>query len=198
MSLFKKIREKLDKGNSKEMINNLAVVAIVCVIILISLSVFFPKSDLNAGDNNSSTEGVSSENNIPSSAYSDSMEDRLKKILSKIEGVGEVEAMITYETSTEVVPASNVTKSQQTTREQDREGGTRVVEQENTSENIVTVSGQSYDNAPIVIKEIKPVIRGVIVVAEGAGDPQVKSRLIDAVTTIFQVKSHRVKVYDKN
>ncbi|MCG8539759.1 MAG: stage III sporulation protein AG [Clostridia bacterium] len=198
MSLFKKIREKLDRGNSKEMINNLAVVAIVCVIILISLSVFFPNSDLNAGDNNSSTEGVSSENNIPSSAYSDSMEDRLKKILSKIEGVGEVEAMITYETSTEVVPASNVTKSQQTTKEQDREGGTRVVEQENTSENIVTVSGQSYDNAPIVIKEIKPVIRGVIVVAEGAEDPQVKSRLIDAVTTIFQIKSHRVKVYDKN
>jgi len=196
MNFFNKLKEKLNKGNSKKIINNLVIVVIVCVIILISLSVFFPKENSNVADNNA-LEKVSVENKIPETAYSDSMEDRLEKILSNIDGVGEVEVMITYETSTEVIPASNVTKSQQTTEESDKQGGTRVIKQENTTQSIVTVSGKDYNNSPIVIKEIKPIIRGVIVVAQGAEDPEVKNQLIEAVTTIFQVKSHKVKIYDR-
>lgn len=199
MSFFNKFKDMLDTGNTKKIIHNLAIIVIVCIIILISLSTFFPKKE--AKDvNNSNLDVVNGELediNIPKEAYSDNMEDRLEKILSKIDGVGEVKVMITYETSTEVVPASNVTKSQQTTKETDTQGGNRVIEQENTSENIVTVSNKDYNNSPIVIKEIKPIIRGVIVVADGVDNLQVKNNLIEAVTTIFQIKSHKVKVYDQ-
>lgn len=199
MSFFNKFKDMLDTGNTKKIIHNLAIIVIVCIIILISLSTFFPKKE--AKDvNNSNLNVVNGELedvNIPKEAYSDNMEDRLEKILSKIDGVGEVKVMITYETSTEVVPASNVTKSQQTTKETDTQGGNRVIEQENTSENIVTVSNKDYNNSPIVIKEIKPIIRGVIVVADGVDNLQVKNNLIEAVTTIFQIKSHKVKVYDQ-
>ncbi|WP_432665219.1 stage III sporulation protein AG [Wukongibacter baidiensis] len=197
MDLFKKLKEKLGKGNTKQLIGHLAAIVIVCIIFLISYSVFFPKEESSEADNNV-VEQVSVENKIPETAYSDSMEDRLEKILNKIDGVGEVEVMITYETSTEVVPASNVTKSEQTTEENDKQGGTRVIKQENTTQNIVTVSSKDYNNSPMVIKEIKPMIRGVIVVAQGAEDPMIKNELIEAVTTIFQIKSHKVKVYGRN
>ena len=197
MKFINWLKEKLENSNSKTMINNLAVVVIICIIILISWSAFFPKEDQEAQDNNV-VEKTSVENNIPEAAYNDSMEDRLEKILEGIDGVGGVEVMITYETSTEVVPASNVTKSAQTTEENDKQGGTRIIKQENTTENIVTINNKDYNNSPIVIKEIKPIIRGVIVVAEGAGDPVVKNHLIEAVTTIFQIKSHKVKVYGRN
>lgn len=197
MKFINWLKEKLENSNSKTMINNLAVVVIICIIILISWSAFFPKEEQSAQDNNV-VEKTSVENNIPETAYNDSMEDRLEKILEGIDGVGGVEVMITYETSTEVVPASNVTKSAQTTEENDKQGGTRIIKQENTTENIVTVNSKDYNNSPIVIKEIKPIIRGVIVVAEGAGDPVVKNHLIEAVTTIFQIKSHKVKVYSRN
>lgn len=197
MDFFKKLKEKVGRGNTKQLIGHLAAVVIVCIIFLISYSVFFPKEESNEGDS-SNLEKASLESKIPETAYSDSMEDRLEKILNKIEGVGEVEVMITYETSTEVVPASNVTKSEQVTEENDKQGGTRVIKQENTTQNIVTVSGKDYNSSPMVIKEIKPLIRGVIVVAQGADDPMVKNQLIDAVTTIFQIKSHKVKVYGRN
>lgn len=190
----------LESGNTKKIISNLLVVVIICVVILISLSIFYPKRE--AEDMNTSTDSevseVSKDTNIPESAYSDSMESRLETILSQIDGIGEVQVMITYETSTEVVPASNTTKSEQTTQENDKQGGTRTIKQENTSENIVTVSEKDYRNSPIVIKEIKPIIRGVIVVAEGADNPEVKNNLIEAVTTIFQIKSHKVKIYNRN
>ncbi|WP_432400794.1 stage III sporulation protein AG [Wukongibacter sp. M2B1] len=197
MDLFKRLKEKLGKGNTKRLIGQLAAIVIVCVIFLISYSVFFPKEESSEGNINA-IEETSIENKIPESAYSDSMEERLEKILNKIDGVGEVEVMITYETSTEVVPASNVTKSEQITEENDKQGGTRVTKQENTTENIVTVSSKNYNSSPMVIKEIKPMIRGVIVVAQGAENPMVKSQLVDAVTTIFQIKSHKVKVYGRN
>lgn len=200
MSFFNKFKDMLDTGNTKKIIHNLAIIVIACIIILISLSTFFPKKESKDANNSNLNivNGELEDVNIPKEAYSDNMEDRLEKILCKIDGVGEVKVMITYETSTEVVPASNVTKSQQTTKETDTQGGNRVIEQENTSENIVTVSNKDYNNSPIVIKEIKPIIRGVIVVAEGADDPQARNNLIEAVTTIFQIKSHKVKVYDQN
>jgi stage III sporulation protein AG len=200
MKFIKKLKDMLESGNTKKIISNLLIVVIICVVILISLSIFYPKRE--AEDMNTSTDSevseVSKDTNIPESAYSDSMESRLETILSQIDGIGEVQVMITYETSTEVVPASNTTKSEQTTQENDKQGGTRTIKQENTSENIVTVSEKDYRNSPIVIKEIKPIIRGVIVVAEGADNPEVKNNLIEAVTTIFQIKSHKVKIYNRN
>lgn len=197
MGFLNRLKEKLESSNSKKLINNLAAVVIACVIVLISLSVFFPKEDSKTSEDETAKE-VLQEKNIPEAAYNDNMEERLENILSKIEGVGEVQAMITYETSTEVIPASNTTKSEQTTEESDKQGGTRIIKQENISQNIVTVNGENYNNSPIVIKEVKPVIRGVIVVAEGAGELTVKNQVIEAVTTIFQIKSHKVKVYGKN
>ena len=52
MKFINWLKEKLENSNSKTMINNLAVVVIICIIILISWSAFFPKEDQEAQDNN--------------------------------------------------------------------------------------------------------------------------------------------------
>lgn len=194
MNFIGLLKSKLAEGKSSKIINNLIVIIIICVIALIAYSVFMPK-DMSKKDNSSL---VSTEEEAEASApanYADDMETRLEEILGKINGVGKVEVLITYDTTTEVVPAFDVTESKQVTEEEDNQGGIRTINQENTSSNLVTISGQNSENKPVVIKEIKPIIRGVIVVAEGAENPVVKADLIDAVTTIFQVKSNKVKIY---
>ncbi|MDK2918940.1 MAG: stage sporulation protein [Candidatus Petromonas sp.] len=199
MDFFNKIKKMLTDGDIKKTISNFIAIIIVCIILLISWSVFFPeKKEAETAVENENIKNVSMEKSENSINYNESLDRRLEEILGHISGVGEVEVMITYETSEEVVPALNVTKSQQTTQESDKQGGTRTIKQENISENVVTINSENYKNSPIVIKEIKPVVRGVIVVAEGAGNPEVKNQLIEAVTTIFQIKSHKVKVYDRN
>lgn len=194
MNFIGLLKSKLAEGKSSKIINNLIVIIIICVIALIAYSVFMPK-DMSKKDNSSL---VSTEEEAEASApanYADDMETRLEEILGKINGVGKVEVLITYDTTTEVVPAFDVTESKQVTEEEDNQGGIRTINQENTSSNLVTISGQNSENKPVVIKEIKPIIRGVIVVAEGAENPVVKADLIDAVTTVFQVKSNKVKIY---
>jgi len=196
MKFLKDLRKVLEQGNIKKNIYNYLALAIICVIILISWSIIFPKKSSNI-EGNENIKAVSMEGNYSQKIYEDSLETQLANILSKIEGVGEVEVMITYETSAEVVPAVNITKSVQTTEENDKQGGTRKINQENITESVVTVSSEGYVHSPIVIKEIKPIVRGVIVVAEGAQDPRIKNELVEAVTTIFQIKSSKVKVYGK-
>ncbi|RKD28066.1 stage III sporulation protein AG [Caminicella sporogenes] len=192
--MIEKLKDIIATQNIKKTIYNFLAVIISCIILLISWSTFYPKE-------NKSTEKIESlqTSRIEKNEYfyTDSIDKKLEQILSQINGVGDVDVMITYETSSEVVPASNITKSLQTTKENDSQGGTRTTTQENITEQIVTLNNSDYKNAPVVIKEIKPIVRGVIVVAEGAGNPKVKSALIDAVTTIFQIKSYKVKVYEK-
>ena len=53
------------------------------------------------------------------------------------------------------------------------------------------------DGGPVVIKETYPRVKGVIVAAEGADDPHIKSALSKAVTAVLDVSAHRVCIYKK-
>ncbi|SDK51284.1 stage III sporulation protein AG [Natronincola ferrireducens] len=125
------------------------------------------------------------------------VEYRLKRILETIRGVGEVEVMITLEMGSEIIPASNSTRSADTTEEKDSNGGTRTMISESTTETIV-IANEPSGHKPLVLKEIKPQVNGVIVVAEGAENIEVKAKLYDAVKTVLQVPGHKVQVYSKN
>ncbi|KXG76797.1 stage III sporulation protein AG [Thermotalea metallivorans] len=190
---FEKFKDMINNSNYKKIIYNLIALMILCMIALLSWDVFFPKSK---NTSESKLVGTVNQEEIEKSAYQDSVEQQLKHILSQIRGVGEVEVMITYESTSEVVPAINTTRSSQLTEEKDAQGGTRTTKQEDQSESIITSSNGTAGQV-IVLKEIKPQIRGVVVVAEGAGDIAVKTELIEAVKTIFQIPAHKVMVYEK-
>lgn len=194
MKLFDmdKFKKNINNGGYKKLIYNFLAIIILCIVALIVWDTFSPnflKDTSNIEINKKEEDkGSDSQNN-----YQESTEIQLKNILKEIKGVGEVEVMVTYESSTEVVPASNVTKSNELTEEKDAQGGTRSTNHENMTQNVVT----SQSNKPMVIKEIKPQIRGVVIVAQGAGDIQVKTELIEAARTIFQIPAYRVMVYEK-
>lgn len=195
MKINEKFNELLQKMGHKKMIYNFIAIVIICVIALITWDTFFP-GDSKGNPMGTATKQVQQGENFSVENYRDSLETQLKNILSQIKGVGQVEVMVTYESSVEVVPASNTTKSQQQTQEKDAQGGTRTTTQEELTQSIVTNSSSSGTGL-MVIKEIKPQIRGVVVVAEGAGDIMVKTELIEAVKTIFQIPAHKVMVYQK-
>jgi stage III sporulation protein AG len=50
---------------------------------------------------------------------------------------------------------------------------------------------------PVVVETKKPDIRGVLVVAKGAENIQVKKWIVEAVTRVLGVSSHRVSVVPK-
>ncbi|MEO2074393.1 MAG: stage III sporulation protein AG [Bacillus sp. (in: firmicutes)] len=128
--------------------------------------------------------------------YEEKYEDQLKKALQDMLGVNDVTVVVNIDsTDKKVLEKNRVTKSQ-TTDETDREGGQRKVQESSTDEQLVIVR-DGENEGPIVVETKKPEIRGVLVVAKGADNIQVKKWIVEAVTRALGVPSHRVAVMPK-
>ncbi len=128
--------------------------------------------------------------------YEESYEKQLTKALEEMLGVNDVTVLVNIDsTDKQVLEKNKVTKSQ-TTEEKDNEGGERKVQDTSTDEQVVIIRNGEKE-VPIIVGEIKPKIRGVLVVAKGAENIQVKKWIIEAVTRSLDVPSHRVAVMPK-
>ncbi|MEH7111858.1 stage III sporulation protein AG [Neobacillus niacini] len=137
-----------------------------------------------------------SNNNKTITGYEESYEKQLTKALEEMLGVNDVTVLVNIDsTDKQVLEKNKVTKSQ-TTEEKDNEGGERKVQDTSTDEQVVIIRNGEKE-VPIIVGEIKPKIRGVLVVAKGAENIQVKKWIIEAVTRSLDVPSHRVAVMPK-
>jgi len=186
---FDKLKDKLLKDN-KKLVENLTVIFLIGLILLIGASTFKPRPS----NNNEDKELVMAQKENNSEDYAQKLEKDLKNILSKIEGVGNVEVLITLNSDEEVVAAMDVVESSTTTNEKDSSGGIRETIQTESNNRVVTSQDTSGQNAPIVLKRIMPEIRGVIVVADGAKDPRLRYELSSAVQTALGIPAYKVKV----
>ncbi|MGG2095512.1 stage III sporulation protein AG [Bacillus sp. S13(2024)] len=128
--------------------------------------------------------------------YEKEYEQQLKEALESITGVKDVTITVNLDSSEEIILDKNTVKRSQTTNETDKEGGTRKVEDESTDDKTVIVR-QGDKEAPIVLRKEKPKVRGVLVVAKGVDNIQVKQMVKEAVTRMLDVPSHRVSVLPK-
>lgn len=129
-------------------------------------------------------------------SYERAYEEQLKEALDAIVGVEDVSVVVNVDASEKKVLEKNTTSKVQTTDETDREGGKRKVEDQSKEEQLVIIRNGEKE-VPIVIETKKPVIRGVLVVAKGADNIQVKKWIIEAVTKSLDVPAHRVAVMPK-
>ena len=123
----------------------------------------------------------------------DDLEAKLEKILSQMEGVGNVSVLITYSESSKMVPLYNESTSKSVTEETDTSGGTRTIESEDSEKNIVTGS----DSNPVTGKTVYPTIEGAIVTAEGASNSGVKANIVAAVEAVTGLGTHKIQVFEK-
>jgi stage III sporulation protein AG len=135
-------------------------------------------------------------NNKTISGYEEEYEKQLKKALEEMLGVDDVMVVVNIDSTDKKVLEKNTVTKSQTTEEKDNEGGERKVQDTSTDEQLVIIR-EGEKEVPIVVEYQKPAIRGVLVVAKGAENIQVKKWIIEAVTRALDVPSHRVAVMPK-
>jgi len=189
LGFLKKAAEKLKGLKNVEIVIALLFVAVVLSVYASNFNRASPSVPDSDGQANRGVQWVGQD------GYEDQQELKLQKKLSTIKGVGKVEVMITYKSSKEIVTAMNTTQSETVTEEQDSSGGTRRVSQRDINSQTVTI-GEAGNAQPLVIKEMEPEIKGVIVIAEGARDVRVKLDLIRAVQTALGVSAQQVEVFE--
>lgn len=194
---FKETIKKFIGSNDKKA-NNIIFLLIIGILLLIGSTYF--------SDDSKKNEDLSDDQPVKSSSiftnqnskdiidnYANNIENKLEDILSKIRGVGSVEVMVTLEDTAERIPAINTTTIIEKTDEKDYQGGTRATNKENEINEIVTKS--SDDEGLVILKEIKPKVKGVIVVAQGVDNIKVKEDLYSAVKTVLGLSGNKVEVF---
>lgn len=130
------------------------------------------------------------------SAYEQTYEQRIKDALEKIIGVDDVTVVVNVDATDRKILEKNTITQSLMTNETDREGGKRQVEDQSKDEQVVIIRNGDKE-VPIVLQTKKPEIRGVLVVAKGAENINVKKWIIESVTRVLDVPSHRVAVMPK-
>ncbi|MDP4085599.1 MAG: stage III sporulation protein AG [Bacillota bacterium] len=130
------------------------------------------------------------------SDYESEYESQIKEALDDMLGVSDTKVVVNIDSTEEKVLQKNKSSKNQTTDETDTNGGTRKVQDTSVDEQLVIVHNGDKE-VPVVVETKKPEIRGVLVVARGADNIQIKKRIVEAVTRALGVPSYRVAVMPK-
>lgn len=197
------LKKLLKSEKNNKMGENLIILIIIGVIIIIAGSTLFGEKDKTKKDNaGKSVEDKSVENAeevsvVGVNAERTDIEKNIEEILSQIYGAGKVDVLVTYSSGREIVPYSDIKKSDELTDEKDSGGGTRKIDQSSYESHIAYEDSGSGVKKPIILKELLPEVKGVVVVADGAGDTLVKESLVNAVKVLFDIPIHKIQVFER-
>lgn len=178
--------EKLKDNDLIKKFSNIKGIKIVVPLILLVLVLTIYYSFFN--DSSKKTSSFSSISYTSSLEYSKLLEDKLKSVLSSIKGAGNVNVMITLESGPELKIATQTDERTNTTTNASGTTTSITVVEEPI---IITQNGEE---TPLVLMEILPVVKGVVVVAEGAKDVGVKLQLLEAVQALLSLSSGNIQI----
>lgn len=162
---------------------------------LLGIALIFLSGYLPGGEKSARQAAVSSQPQ-PQSAQREeqNLEAQLQQLITGIRGVGSARVFVTLEKTEQAVYATEEKKSGQTT--QDKSGGATMRDESdsNNETNYILVKNADGSEKALQVTEIQPEVKGVVVVCDGGGNPEVQQNITDAVTTALHITSVQVCV----
>lgn len=129
-------------------------------------------------------------------SYVERLEKQLANALSQVQGIKNVDVVITLEEEELLEPAFNVTSNEKISEELDGDGGVRTItEIQSTQQAIILRKGN--DDTAMILKKSMPKIKGVLIVAEGADLSVVAEKIIKATSTLLDIPLYKVSLLSK-
>lgn len=198
---------KLPKNIPKELLKkDRLIIVLLAGILLVVIAIPTSTGEKEKTKSESTqSQGITAEQSLDQSAYTQYVESHLEEILSQVERVGNVKVMVTLKASSEKVVEKDTETSSETVKEEDSQGGVRSTMTDSLAESTVYdgtgssgSSSMSDSQSPYVTKELSPVIQGIIVIADGGDDPVTVQNITEAVQALFDVDTHKIKVMKLN
>lgn len=205
------IKEKLFQSNEKDTSKKSKKYQYFLIVLVCGIAFMLISDIWKSGNKETSTSVYSAPNNQKEvetfgsgnknqnksmKDYEMQFETELKDALEQISGVGKVRVIVNLEATESKVYEKNTVIQNQTTTETDPNGGERKIEDLSKDEKLVVIRDGDKE-VPLVTETKKPAIRGVLVIADGAKNVFIKSTIIEAVSRVLDVPSHRVSVQPK-
>ncbi len=190
---IKKNVEEIKNKFSGIFIKNKKNILILLVGIL-GLFFIFISSDKKSDSEN--IKNVDSKSNIDTSTenYVKNLEEKVRSILEKVEGVGQANVMISLNNGIEYVYAGEEKKNSDKTEDIGQNDSVKVKKSDNYEQKLILVDGPNGKRQPLVKTMIEPSIKGVLVVCTGGEDISVQDRVVEALTTVLGISSNKVSI----
>ena len=169
---FKLLFEKIKKIKHIKLIGAIAIALVFVLIYLSNISETSTKIQTDEVDNNRTEFATSKE-------YTDYLENKLESVITSLKGVGETEVVITLEKGFEYIYQTE--EETKTTS-----NGTSL-----TTSTVVLVDGK-----PIILEEIYPVIKGIVIIAQGSSNVSVKMDILSVVQTVIDIDTSQIKIME--
>ena len=124
--------------------------------------------------------------------YEQRLENKLKKTVENIKGVGKVSVFLTLENGEETVYQSDTRKNTDQSTQSGGEGQHR----EELEQEIVLIEDENGNKQALVQTRRPPAVQGVVIVCEGASDISVQKSVTEAVSALFSIRSTQVAVVE--
>ena len=174
-SKIKELFAKIKKVKHHQVYLAVIVGVIACMLYLSFSGIFGTKAQTNV-----STQDDKNELNFSSSMeYVSYLENKLESVITNVKGVGKASIFISLEKGFEYI---YVTEEETSTTS----NGTTV-----NKVNVVMLNGQ-----PILKEEIYPKIKGIVVVAQGAGDVKIKMNILSLIQTVIDVENSKINILE--
>lgn len=188
-------RDAKEEGRKKKLtIKEIGIDKLLIILLAGVALVILSIPEKSGKEKNTEPAGQVNTITVSEDTYEKLLEERLMEILSCVEGVGRTKVMITMKSTEEKIVLKESPYSKSNTTEIDSEGGSRDVTEFSQSEAVVYIEEGNGKKTPYVIKEMEPQIEGVVVIAEGGDSIYTIKDIIDAVSALFDIPSHKIKV----
>ena len=157
-------------------------------IAAILISTIWPGGDSNAGAIYPQYSELTSKER-----HTQMLEERVTHIVESITG-GPAEVMITLQSSAEYIFANEIRQSEDITQT----AGAQTNKRGQTEERFIIIDTPNGGQRALIVTELSPRIKGVVVVSHGGNDPDMQERITNAVTTALDITSRRVSVITIN
>ena len=119
-------------------------------------------------------------------------EAKLADVVGSIQGAGKCRIMVTLENGVEYVYATQ--QKVNTDRQEGTDGDSSKLNQRDDTEESIVIVETENGRQGLLVTELQPTVKGVVIVCEGGDQPLVQQRVTDAVTIALNISSKRVCV----
>lgn len=193
MDLIKKFNQVFfAENNQGNMLRKIVIMGMIGILLLLIGSIF---SGTNSRGNLSNDREVSKPSpTIPDSDYESELTGDLEKLLTMINGVGQVKVKLYITQGEKYHYEYNEENTNKITTESDQNGGEREIQEATLDKELVIVRDSAGNEKPVIMVTKKPEIEGILIVAEGAERSEIKYKITRAVSNFMDLPLYKINV----
>lgn len=200
METVKKLLDKITDGTKRE--KDRWLVIVLAGVLLCVIAMPARRDDTKSDISNTIHDTVDTSGETEAAAYRDGAdgdyaaywENRLEEALRYVEGTGQVRVLITLRESERRIVEKDGPEEYSDTGERDAAGGSRTTGESRIEKSTVYTVDETGREVPYVTRTTAPVVEGVVVIAQGAGERAVRDNIIRAIQVLFDLDANKITI----